>query len=228
MLHEARLDRSGYGTNALADGVVRIAPLDVADDQHIVRPLRMQRIAIRGARFVERDKRRQLVPVDRHLRRVQRADRLPLAGDDRHRLAAEAGDAFGQRRLVGKGRDHPETVASRDVGSRVDPDQARPRRHEGVQVAEAEGCVPVGGAHHQHRQAALRHDVGAVGLLPGHLRHAVEAHRPRADGGPVGKPHVERRVAAPGGGEHCLDDLPIAGAAAQDAAERVAHVLLVG
>ena len=58
------------------------------------------------------------------LRQVEAGNRLALAGDQRHRLAAEARKALGQRRLVGEGRDDAEAVLPRDVGRREDADDA--------------------------------------------------------------------------------------------------------
>ena len=71
-----------------------------------------------GRRLARQQHMRQRGPVDREICKVEIGDRLALAGDQRHRLAAKARAAFGQRRLVGEGGDGAEAVAAGNVGAR--------------------------------------------------------------------------------------------------------------
>ncbi len=69
-------------------------------------PARFSWISARaiGLRLAGLQQMRQRGPGDREIREVEIGDRLALAGDQRHGLAAKPRKAFGQRRLVGEGR----------------------------------------------------------------------------------------------------------------------------
>ena len=85
----------------------RIAALDEALGQQIARRGSSWSSAAPSAQRLGRFAARAAARVQSigKSREVEVGDRRALAGDQRHRLAAETRDAFGQRRLVGEGRD---------------------------------------------------------------------------------------------------------------------------
>ena len=88
---------------------------------------------------------------------VETGDRVALAGDQRHRLAAEAHEAFGQRRLVGERRDGAETVLAGDVGRGEDRRRCRDSpRTKAPRSPKAKARAMMRRAHDQHRTARRR------------------------------------------------------------------------
>ena len=110
-----------------------------------------------------------------------------LEGDERHGFAAEAGEPFGERRLVGVGGDDAEAVLARDVGGGEDEGHLRAGGGPGVEVAEGEAGVGVGGADGLEDEAAGPPEVGAEGVAAVDLGAAVEAGEAGADGGAGGR-----------------------------------------
>ncbi len=151
--------------------------------------------------------------------RSQRVQRGGFADDDGDGLAALAGAGLGQRRLVGEGGDDAEAVVAGDVGGGEDVDLAGGFSGPGGSVADGEGGGMVRRADRAHFKRVGSGVVGAVDFGAHDLGQPVEAFDTGADGvaglgarrGPIGDGGVANRV----------DDLGIAGAAAEHAAERV-------
>ncbi len=128
------------------------------------------------------------------------------------------------RLILGVGED-AERVLARHVVRGQDRHQPRLARPHRRQVAEREAGAGMRRAHHAHPQRVGGSLVGAEPVGAGHLGPAVDPMQPRADGASgrhLGRPlrrhpagHIHDRV----------DDLEIAGAAAQHAADAVLHLL---
>ena len=155
--------------------------------------------------------------------------RFGLAGDERHRLAAEPRDVFRQRRLVGEGRDHAEAVLAGDVGGGEDADDAGLPFGIGVEIAEgkagADGAAsgrPVRRAHRPESVSAPNFSAPVTLGTPSSRTGEAPTALP-VSGSRAAKPSV----VAPGVHHRC-DDLAVAGAAAEHAAERIADLGLAG
>ncbi len=162
----------------------------------------------------------QRLPPGGEAGQIERSKPLGLAGDERYGLAAEARPALGQRRLVGEIRDDAEAVAAGDVGGGEDVDAMRPR--PGGEIAEGEAGVGVRRADGADGEPAARlrigPEVGAEAVGAAHLGRPVEALGRGADGAARRDLGGRRRLApcvADG-----VEDLGIAGAAAEHAAQR--------
>ena len=198
-----------------------IAAADKAADQQVARPLLVQqdRAWCLGLDRVEEVGQRR--PGDGEAGEVERGDPIGLAGDQRHRLAAEAGGGLGQRRLVGERRDDAEAVAAGDVGG--GEDRLEPlRQAPGVEVAKGEAGMVVRRARGANGEPAppfvSRPKIGAERVSAANLGRPVQPLDRRADGTAGRGPGV-RSGLGPGVADR-IDDLGIAGAAAEHAAER--------
>jgi hypothetical protein len=140
-----------------------------------------------------------------------------LEGHERHGLSPEPHVTFGQRGLVDEGGDGPEGVAPGDVRRRQHRGNVAARGRPSGEVAEGEGRMGVRRADGVEHHAAGPPDVRAEEVARD-LGRAVEPFDPAPHGSPRlrrgGGPGLPPRVADRG------DDLPVARAAAEDAAER--------
>ena len=183
-----------------------------------------ERCAIR-LRFGRNQHGRQFCPFDRDIRQVEVGDSITLRGHNGDRLAAKTRHAFGQRRLVGKGRNDAEAVFTRNVGSGVDADDAGPGSCPCLEITESEAGVVMRRAHDQHGQRIGEEGIAAERFDTGDFRHAVQPSDARADSMPGGRQTgagaghstIVRRI------HHRRDDLAVAGAAAEHAAKGILH-----
>ena len=173
-------------------------------------------------------------PDDRH---VSIGDPLEdrLVGHERgHRLAAVAHDPVGERRLVLARLVDPVAVLAGDVGGRQDPHEIGMAREQRAEVADREASARVRRADRANREHRLprsgRPRIGAEFGLPGDPRDAVDLGQARPDGGPGGRVGCGDGAGATGRGRRRdrLDDLAVAGAPAEDAAQRVMDLGLAG
>ena len=220
---EGRLERALGDGRGAGEGVLHVAADHPAGGQQVALGGRVKLRRVRMLRRVVARNSRQRLPDDRHVVVADRPDRGVLADQRQHRLAAVAHMVLGQHRLVLVCRVDADAVAARDVGGGEDTHHPGMRGLEGCQVAEPEAGVGVRRAHGLQRQAARGLQVGAERLRPGHLGDAVDLLQPGAHR-VAGSGSVRRGGDAVGGGQHRLDDLAVAGAAAQHAAQRVQHL----
>ncbi len=105
----------------------------------------------------------------------------------------------------------------------------------GREIPERKPCVMVRRAHDQNSQRISRERVGTKPLSPCNLRHAIQSHGRGADrlaGDRQAQVELQTAVLpdriAAGDIQHRGDDLAIAGAAAENPAQCVAHLGLIG
>ena len=225
VLDVARRERAFDDARGAGERGVDVAAHDPAAAQHVVGIARVQRRAAIGGgeRGGDRFVRGERQVADRHLGVGDRLHRRRVADQRQHGLAAKAGDAVGEHRLVAQvGEDRKGVV--RHVGGADDVDQSRPARLQLAQVADLEPGVRVRRADHAQRQhggrAGLGPGVGAEALGAVDLGWRIEAGGAAADSAAA----CRRRHVDDGSGsnrQHRLDDLAVAGAAAQHARERL-------
>ncbi len=133
-------------------------------------------------------------------------------------LAAKASAAFGKDRLINEAGDDAEAVETRHVIGSEDPFNAG-CGEQGVAIAYGETCMGMRGADDMQNECVWRGDIVAKGFAAIHLALPVQA----ADGA-SDRAALKRAVAA--GFHDRIDDAPIAGAAAQNAAKRIHHLIL--
>lgn len=93
-----------------------------------------------------------------------------------------------------------------------------------VEIAEGEAGVIMRRTDHEYRKRIGGEGIAAEVLSPSDLRHAVEPDRGRADRlAGSGQAEIEAYHLR-GGIHHRRDDLPVAGAAAQNTAQRILHL----
>ena len=163
------------------------------------------------------DVRANTVSGHRETRFVQGFDRGAGADHGRDGFAAKARFALCQHRLVLDVRIDAEAVDG-DVFRGEHAIQAGLLR-VGGEIAEGESCPVVRRADDAQVQRIGRNRVRAVLLRAGEFGDAIHLARPRAYRLSGGGRGGERRMV--GGVEHRLDDLLVAGAAAQHAGERI-------
>ena len=148
---------------------------------------------------------------------VGHRDSSPLADQRQHGLAAKAREAVGERRLVAKvGEDRRKRCARNVGGGKTSTSPGRARRRRDRRTRSGRGHAASGPRAAAARRAGgpgRRRTLGAVDLGPPSSRGG--ARRPRRPAGAGASATRPRRP------EHRRDDLAVAGAAAQDAAERV-------
>ena len=160
-------------------------------------------------------------------REIERFDRLPLANDRRDGLAAEARLAHGEDRLVGKGRDHAKEVAAGNVIRRQYTDDTGMGGDIGRKIAQPEGGAVMGRADGPDPQC-----IGGTASAPKRsVPSTLGAPSSRAMAAPTAWPCsglLLRNDPALRGIFHRIDDLGIARAAAEDAAQRIGDHLAAG
>ena len=178
-------------------------------------------------RLFERRESGPRAPGHRKRRKVEIAHRLVVADHERCSLAAEAGDALREHRLVRERRDNAVAVHAGDMPSGEDGDDSGMSALKRLDVAENERGVRVRRSDRARRQRLGRPFVSAEDFRAREFADAVEARN--------AAPHrvANRRLRGVTSAEvahvpHGVDDCPIAGAAAQDARERVLDRLLAG
>ena len=110
--------RAGHGDGRAGKRRLGVAALDEAGGQQICRAVCMDQRRAVGLRFGGCSRCGSSVQRTGKSDRSRSSDRLALAGDQRHRLAAKPREPFGQRRLVGEGRDDAEAVLARECRRR--------------------------------------------------------------------------------------------------------------
>ena len=162
-------------------------------------------------------------PGDREVGVGDAEDRLGVAHQRAHRLAAMPHQRFGQHGLILAGRVDAVQVPPRNIRCGQHPDQSGMGRQQWAKVADAEAGVGVRAAHRPHRQPCLgRQRIRAEFFRPGHLARAIDLLDPRTHA----MAHVRSGARPRCEIQHRLDDLAVAGAAAQHAAERILHLRL--
>ena len=218
VFHEAGLERAlgrrGRGRERRLD----VAPHDAPAREDVAGPPRMQQRRVRRERRRHRGRGRQVPPGDRDVGEVERADDGRIADDRRHRLAAEARLRLGEDGLVGEGRDDAVAVQARHVAGGEDRGDAGMRRRIGGEVAEREGRPVVGTAHRPQQERIGGADIGAEPFRALDLAAPVEPDDAIADTARLG---IGTEGPGLGGVEHGRDDLAVAGAAAEHAAQGV-------
>ncbi len=201
-----------------------VAPSQPAADQHVVRILRMQGAGARRQRRVHVVERRRRPPLDRHVLVRDGRDGVGVADERRHRLAAKAHEAFRQHRLVLDVGVDSESVAARHVAVGEDAHEAGEPGLEAGERTDREFGAHVGRAHDAEPQGVGGRGVGAEALGAVELGQPIDFRQPGADRATRRR---RRRIGLGPRIEHRLDDLAVAGAAAQHAAQRVHHRRLV-
>ncbi len=169
-------------------------------------------------------------------RRVVDLDQLERLGGGRfvdrdhrgHRIALVAGDVHGEHRAVAERGAVERLDPAREIGAGEHRQHARVRAGA-ARIDAIDPRVRVGRAQHLRVRHARHREVGDVARAPGDLLGGVDArdrlpdHAQRRHSGGL---RLRRRRAATGGGADRVEDLAIAGAAAQAAAQVVEDVLL--
>ena len=205
---------------------LEIAPRDAAAGQNIGAAIGVKERRALGQSRVHRRQRGQHCPSHRKPREVEPLHRLRLADDERDRLAAETGDLFCKGGLVGERADHAIAIFTRDIARLENGDKAGIGFDIGVRVANGEARVRMRRADRLGDERVGRPFVGAENLRPRKLFRAVQPCQAFADRA------ADRRLDHNSSVEamrrhYGLDDLAIAGAAAEHAAERL-HRLRFG
>ncbi len=202
------------------DRAIDVALRHAAADEHVVGLRSVDRRG-RGERRVELARGCERLPLDGDLALGDARDGVRLADEAQHRLAAEAHLAVREHRLVFHVRENAEAV-DRHVACRNHGREAGMLREQRCNVADAKPRARARRPDGSQPERILRSRVGAVALRAGQLGDAVGLHGARADR-PARLRRGDRDLAL-GRREHRLDDLAVAGAAAQHAAERVLDV----
>ena len=193
-------------------------------DEDVARPVvvELRRRRVQPGR--DPQDRRQHGPADRQLVVPDPGEDARVADQRDDRLAGVADHALREHRLVLAGLVDPVAIGAGHVGRSQDPHQPGVRGDERVQVAELEGGPGVRRAHDPQRErSGVEHVVREL-LCAGDLGQPVEpddpgAHRRSGRGG-VRSPASRQ----PGSRDRCLDcldDLRVARAAAEHAAQPV-------
>ncbi len=226
MLDEAGAEGAGGDMRRLCKSGLDIAALDPAAGQHIIGGKIMQRIGVFGGRSLDSCQSGQGLPADRKLRHADGLDRFALADDRQHAFAAIPGFADGKHRLVLQMRIDAEGVLAGDIRCREDPHQSGMARHKTIEIAKGEAGARVRTAQRPQPERVIGRPVGAIELGAADLRFAIEARQTGADGGRgFGggyRPGIQKQMRGP----DRLDDLEVAGAAAQHAAQRIERLRL--
>ena len=167
---------------------------------------------------------RQGRPVDGDVPIGDALDRRPLADQRRHGLAPIAHVILGEYRLILDLGIDPEAVVARHVSPGQNAHQAGMAPMQLRHVPEPEAGVGVRRADDPEPKGVGGRPVRGVDLGPVELLHAVHLRQPRADGRTRRRVRLRRGAASVGGREHGLYDLAVAGAAAEDAGQRVRNL----
>ena len=166
-------------------------------------------------------------PSHRKCRKVEIAHRLTVADHQRYGLAAKAGDAFREHRLVRERRNHAIAVHAGDIFGGEDGDDSGMSALKRVDVAEKERGVRVRRSDRPRRQRLGRPFVGPEDFRAREFAYAVEAGDAPPDRGLL----MQLRNIASAETVcvlHGVENGSIAGATAQYASERVLDRLLAG
>ena len=226
MLDIGRVDGGGDRRRGAGKPVRAVAAPDPAGHQKIAVTSGMKLRRAGGTGGFHLDGGLTNRPGDRKIRQVGTGKPVGIADDKRHRLAAESRRGLGKRRLVGEWRDDAEFIDAGNVGGGDDRVDHRPFGRPGLEIPEFEIGKVMRAADGADKARAVGPAVGAEPLADIDLGAPVKT----LDSGP------DRRAGCRHGGfiggasgiHHRVDDLGIAGAAAQNAAERVLDRLPVG
>ena len=213
VLDEGGLEHALGHRGAGRKGFGRLAAPDPALQQEIARLVGLHQGRIGRHRGIEADDRRLRRPGDRHFLVADRQHDVALADQGDDGLAAIAHLAVGQHRLVLDVGIDAETVR-RHVGRRQHRGEAPAQR---LEIAQREARPRMRRAHDADPQRIGGNAVGAELLAARELGRAVDPRQARTDGS------AGRRR----GGQRCrrihdgIDDLAVAGAAAEHAAQRI-------
>ena len=163
------------------------------------------------------------VPLYRECGRIEGGHGLGRADHGGGRLATEPGFFLGEDRLVGKGWDDPEPVHARNVAMGQDRGNTFGPCGPSFEITETEASAVIGRADHFDHEGIWRSDIVAEAFRTHDLVAPVQPFDCRACRALVAgrNSHVDLR-----GHTHGLDDLAVAGATAQYAAERIAGLHL--
>ena len=220
---EAALDDDvGFGERRLG-----LALLHEAGPHHVVFRPGMDDRRVLGERALDPVRVRADLVADRHVLVADPVHRLVVADQGQHRLAAMLDLAVGEYRLVLDMRIAAETVDRRHVGRAEHPDQPGMGIQQGLQVADGEARAPMRRAHRAHPERIGRRAVRAEHLAAVDLAPAVGLGHPCPDR-LAGAGVVELDAVGFDRVAHRRQDLLVAGAAAQHAAQRVLDRRVVG
>ena len=187
VLDEARLDLALDDLIGGGESFFHVAALHQPAGQEIAGAALMQQAGAGGLGLRGRQEGGQRRPCDGELVIVERFDRYLIAHHRGHRLAAKPCHPFSEHRLVGKRRDHPETVASGNIGRRQHPFEPRAACKEVCEIAELKAGMMMRRADDFQPQAARRRHIVAKPLRAVDLGTAVDPHHAgahrRAGGG---------------------------------------------
>ncbi len=182
----------------------------------------MQQRRVFGEGLRHGHQRVERLPCDGEICGIEGQHRRRLAHDAGHRLAPEQDRVDGKDRLVDEARDHAEGVEPGHIRRRQDGRDVAARR-EGREVTKGEARMRIGRADHPGDERALGGHIVAEKVPPLDLGEPVETPRRRAE---FLRRHLQRIGSM--GTHHRIDDLAIAGAAAEHPAQRVLHLRRIG
>jgi hypothetical protein len=172
-----------------------------------------------GHGVVNGDVPRKLCPGHRKLGQIERLHRGLLSDDRSHCLAAEAGLALGENRLIGERGNDAKTILAGYILGRENANNTWMLRDKGLQIAESEQRAMVGTADSAGDQSIGRPFVCAEDFDPADLLDAVQASNSRTHR--VACSRWEHRLGCNACIEHSPDDAAVPSAAAQHAPDRV-------
>ena len=227
LAHPARIARFGLDIGVLdktrfhlaldhligsGEGFFHVAALHQPAGQEIAGAGVVQQVSACGLGLGWRHEGGQRGPCDGEIVIAERFDGCAIAHHRGHCLAAKPRHPLSEHRLVGKRRDHPETVASGNIGRRQHPFEPRAAGKEVCKIAKFEAGVMMGRADDFQRQAAGWRHIVAKALRAVDLGAAVDPHHAgahRRAGGGFGRNGCKTRRRHDG-----AHDLAVTGAAA--------------
>ncbi|MET3824181.1 hypothetical protein ABID76_006907 [Burkholderia ambifaria] len=220
VLDETGFERCTHDVTGALHRAFRVAAAHVPLDQHVAGTIGVQLRTVVQYRIGDREHRRQRFPAHRKAVEVERRDGGALADHQRHRLEMVARLRLREDGLIHVRCRDTVQIHAGHIGVGEDAVHARMGADECVEVAERETRAVMRTADRAQEQAVGRIAVGAEALASIDLFRAVEARQRYADGRPFGrrKRDASRGAAASRLG-HRVDDLLVAGAAAQHAVD---------
>ena len=214
VLDERRLERAFGHRGAILERSRRVTALHPALQQQVARPVGLHQWRTFRHGGIDAEQRRLGPPGDRHLVVADRQHFGPLADQGDDRFAAIADMPVREHRLIlDVGIDA--VAIERHVRGRQHCRESAPQR---LEITQLEARPRVRRAHDPDPQRVRWNAIGAEHVAPVDLGRTIDPHDSRPDG------FARRRCARRRRGDdihHRIDDLAVAGAAAEHAAQSV-------
>ncbi len=217
MFDEAGLESALGDGGAACEGLGDAAAPDAAIQQQVLRLVGLHQRGVGRRGGVNAEQRRLRRPGNRHLLVTDREHGAAITDQGHHSLAAVAHLPIGQHRLVLDFGIDAEAVEGH-VGCRQHGGEPGP---QGSEIAQGEACPGMRRAHDADPQRIGRYRVRAEAVAAVHFCRAVDARQARTNRLARGR---RDQGSGPGRRHHGLDDLAVARAATEYAAQRLLDV----